>query len=405
MNSTPWGGSLSACLVLLFVTLPGFSAAAAPRFAVPPVGLALALENSPVEKHFEPAGGTVPGTGWGSVLLWSAGGFLAGFAVLILLRRLRESSRKRSRALFWAVPLVLAAGLSRAGACINVEDSTLEGTYLDVTDTGWFTGTVRNAMPAGPATESHLPPNPAPYSFPPGPGVLECDEAARLIIRGDAAGALRRLEEIESQYPGLYQTAANMGTAYELTGDDEKALHWIRTGIRRNPYSHMKAEWLHVKILEAKIALKKDPHWLESHTITGMDPREETGVYDTLQGPKSRRDILESMRSQATVRALFIKPLDTILAHLLNEAAVFALYADAGSAAGLVDLAESYGLPAGAVADTRRRVDRWIGAMPRPQFRTVAAVWLRQHWHWVVFGGFAAGGFWAGSVWKRRQRV
>jgi hypothetical protein len=52
--------------------------------------------------------------------------------------------------------------------------------------------------------------------------------------------------------------AANLGTALELLGNKEEALHWIREGIRRNPQSHEGTEWLHAKILEAKIAAQKD---------------------------------------------------------------------------------------------------------------------------------------------------
>jgi len=49
----------------------------------------------------------------------------------------------------------------------------------------------------------------------------------------------------------------DLGTAYELAGKNEPALRWIREGLRRNPNSHKGTEWLHVKILEAKIEQEK----------------------------------------------------------------------------------------------------------------------------------------------------
>ena len=59
---------------------------------------------------------------------------------------------------------------------------------------------------------------------------------------------------LERRYPGHHETAANLGTALELAGHDAPALQWIRIGIRRNADEHYGSEWLHVRILEAKIA-------------------------------------------------------------------------------------------------------------------------------------------------------
>jgi hypothetical protein len=56
-----------------------------------------------------------------------------------------------------------------------------------------------------------------------------------------------------------------------LTGKNEKALRWIREGLRRNPNSHSETEWLHVLILEAKIAAAKDPEWIKTHSVLALD--------------------------------------------------------------------------------------------------------------------------------------
>jgi Flp pilus assembly protein TadD len=69
-----------------------------------------------------------------------------------------------------------------------------------------------------------------------------------VVDRADYGGVLLHLRqfgkarevlvEAERLHPGNYQVAANLGTAYELLGDDENALVWIRKGIERNPDSH-----------------------------------------------------------------------------------------------------------------------------------------------------------------------
>jgi hypothetical protein len=104
------------------------------------------------------------------------------------------------------------------------------------------------------------------------------DLATALAHTDEASEAVVLLEQIEEEKPGLYVTAANLGTAYELSGDDEKALEWIRKGIERNPNAHERSEWLHVRILEAKLTLKKDPHGWSPIRFSGRGPRWTTHV-------------------------------------------------------------------------------------------------------------------------------
>jgi len=59
---------------------------------------------------------------------------------------------------------------------------------------------------------------------------------------------------IERWHPGLYATAANLGTAYELLGNVDSAYYWIEEDMRRNPQGHEGSEWMHLCILSAKRA-------------------------------------------------------------------------------------------------------------------------------------------------------
>ncbi|HKP70668.1 MAG TPA: hypothetical protein VJV05_15380 [Pyrinomonadaceae bacterium] len=94
--------------------------------------------------------------------------------------------------------------------------------------------------------------------------------AVAMLHLGMVGKAIKILEEIERTDPGRYYTAANLGTAYELNGEDAKALEWIREGITRNADAHNGSEWLHVKILEAKLSLAKDPNWLTNNSVIGV---------------------------------------------------------------------------------------------------------------------------------------
>jgi tetratricopeptide (TPR) repeat protein len=97
------------------------------------------------------------------------------------------------------------------------------------------------------------------------------DYGGVLIYTGEYAKARDVLLEAERISPGHYAVASNLGTAYELLGENEKALEWIRAGMERNRKSHEGTEWVHVKILEAKIAMQNDPDWLSKSSVLGVD--------------------------------------------------------------------------------------------------------------------------------------
>lgn len=90
-----------------------------------------------------------------------------------------------------------------------------------------------------------------------------------LIKTGAYEEALVILEPLAIEYPDSYTVHANLGTLYELMGHPEAALTHIQKGIELNPESHQGSEWIHVKILEAKLAMEKDPNWLASNKVLG----------------------------------------------------------------------------------------------------------------------------------------
>ena len=96
------------------------------------------------------------------------------------------------------------------------------------------------------------------------------DLAVVHMVLNDNQKAIDLLKEIEKQRPGLVKTATNLGTAYELLGNNTESLVWIKEGINRDPSDHQGTEWLHVKILEAKLTIAKDPLWLKKNHVMGI---------------------------------------------------------------------------------------------------------------------------------------
>ena len=152
----------------------------------------------------------------------------------------------------------------------------------------------------------------------------EANYAVALMRTGEAAKAREILEHLVKEHAEEYVLAANLGTAYELTGDNEQALAWIRKGIALNPNAHNGTERLHVKILQAKIAAEKDPEWFAKNSVLklnfGSDPipvtpgeleRDDDGRPLTLEA------IRKGLEYQLHERLFYVKPQDHAVASLL----------------------------------------------------------------------------------------
>jgi len=142
---------------------------------------------------------------------------------------------------------------------------------------------------------------------------LKNDLAVALLHTGETQEAIRLLQEVETEHPGAYQTAANLGTAYELAGDNANGLKWIEEGVKRNPDSHGGSEWIHVAILKAKIN-NTNPKWLQEHSILGFEnilpppgqftPLRATLPSDTLGRPRTLDQCIKDVRIHARAQCL-----------------------------------------------------------------------------------------------------
>jgi tetratricopeptide (TPR) repeat protein len=176
------------------------------------------------------------------------------------------------------------------------------------------------------------------------------DYGGMLIYAGEYAKARDVLLEAERISPGHYAVASNLGTAYELLGDNVKALEWIREGMKRNPDSHDATEWVHVKILEAKIALEKDADWLSKSSVLGVDfGREARPKLHGMTEEQSARELYRIMRGagyQLRERLQFVKPPDAIVADVLFDLGnAVAVDGNVQVASEIYTLASEYGVP------------------------------------------------------------
>lgn len=195
----------------------------------------------------------------------------------------------------------------------------------------------------------------------PGPGAhfkVRSDYAATLVHRGESHRAVQILESVEKSNPGEYQVAANLGTAYELSGDLARAHYWIREGIRRNPNSHDASEWIHLRILEARQALEKDPDWLRSNSVLDLDFGADAQPRFPARWPKeagSADATIAALTYQLHERLAFVPAPDALVGALLADlAALLMLYRTVDVALPVFDLALSY-RPADATRVKTRR--------------------------------------------------
>lgn len=166
------------------------------------------------------------------------------------------------------------------------------------------------------------------------------DYGVTLIYLGRYKEAEQVFKKIETVIPGLYNTAANLGTTYELLGENQLALEWISKGVQINPASHDSSEWLHVKILEVKI---KGLEYNTAQYLLAYNSGNEV-VPDSSLGKIKLESLRDAITFQLSERMVFIKPQEPIVALLLFELGnICAITDDIATSLFLYDKAKEYG--------------------------------------------------------------
>ncbi|MCS3798848.1 tetratricopeptide repeat protein [Niastella sp. OAS944] len=141
------------------------------------------------------------------------------------------------------------------------------------------------------------------------------DKGLLLVLLKKYDEAIDLYLDIEKREPNRYSTASNIGTAYELAGQNEKALHWIKRAVEIEPNSHYSSEWIHVKILEAKI--KGEQFYTTDfllNTNFGNDSKPKSGL-----STERLTDLYNQLSYQLNERMSFVKPKDKLVAQLLFD--------------------------------------------------------------------------------------
>ncbi|SHF07546.1 tetratricopeptide repeat protein [Chryseobacterium sp. OV279] len=166
------------------------------------------------------------------------------------------------------------------------------------------------------------------------------DQGYVLILQGKYQKAVDLYKKIESMTPGRYSTASNMGTAYELLGNDKEALRWIEKSVEISSKSHLYSEWIHVNILKAKL---KGEKYFTSQNLIKTDFGKEDIPKSTLN--EENLEILrEQLYYQLNERISFVQPKDKIVAQLLFDLGnISYLLADKDGARENFEKAKEYG--------------------------------------------------------------
>lgn len=168
------------------------------------------------------------------------------------------------------------------------------------------------------------------------------DYGAVLTYLGRYSEAKSLFLDIEKRDPNRYATATNLGTVYELLGQNDSALIWIEKGLKLNPNSHDGSEWIHVAILKAKIHSKGNILVLKNMNILNLDfGNDEKPVFkDSIDLHEVRKQLF----IQLCERMTFVKPKDPVVAQLLFDLAnITAIDVDVKSAKEIYQLAKDYG--------------------------------------------------------------
>jgi len=223
------------------------------------------------------------------------------------------------------------------------------------------------------------------------------DYCVALMYLGRSQEAVDRLQKMEQEKPGEYYIAANLGTAYELTGNNEEALRWINEGIRRNPASHEGTEWLHAKILEAKIAREKEPTYFDKHSVLELSPAQISDAMTINGHAYTPLQVAQAIQHQLEERLQFVKPPDPAVASLLYDYAVIDAVANSMESANIIlSLAAEYGYPMAKIDPLRKDFDQrlaWRRTKDHIIYAFFGAIgiavlwWLRRQGHFVLWRG------------------
>jgi len=174
---------------------------------------------------------------------------------------------------------------------------------------------------------------------------LEEENAVILMLQGKYDDSIKKLLTLNKLHPKKYSIASNLGTAYELNGENEKALTWITEGINRDSSSHYGTEWLHQLILKLKIKESKNKNFLQTKRAISLPLKFILDDNISINNQTHTiSDIRKAINYQLKERLVFVKPKDKIVSDLFYTASrIEAQATTAEEGLAYLELAELYG--------------------------------------------------------------
>ncbi len=131
----------------------------------------------------------------------------------------------------------------------------------------------------------------------------------------------------ESKIKGdAYEISANLAVAFELSGDLQKSIEWQEKALKIDPDSHGGTDWLHLLLLEIKLAKLNKLKNINFKSILKSNKQDKIdGSIKSVNFPISKRiknvsnnDIYFAIDYQLSERLFFIKEKDDEVSELFN---------------------------------------------------------------------------------------
>ncbi|TWI81632.1 tetratricopeptide repeat protein [Lacibacter cauensis] len=212
------------------------------------------------------------------------------------------------------------------------------------------------------------------------------DQGLLLILLKRYQEAINLYLELERIKPNRYSTASNLGTAYELIGQNENALKWIQKAVAINPRSHNHSEWIHVKILEAKI---KGEQFYNTAFLLNTDFGSDLLPNSTLKKIQLTK-LLNALYYQLNERVSFVKPKEKIIAQLLFDLGNVAfLLGNLDDAVTDYELAKKYGF-SGQLIESRIKEASRLHKLPAEGLKKVVKTRVKPDYTTAIIAVAAA---------------
>lgn len=226
------------------------------------------------------------------------------------------------------------------------------------------------------------------------------DYGVQLIYLGEYEKAKQVYREIERLAPNRYQTASNLGTVYELLGQNDSALVWIRKAVELNPDSHDGSEWIHIKILKWKLRGGKVPD------VSLLGRGFGTGELPENPYKFNLRQLERHLRRQLYERSTLVPPKDAIVGRLYFDLGnVVAQTTSADAAIPYYRAARNYGYDTPLLQTRIAAMKELISSFSVDKFIRNNRDWLKDYFIVILAGGLAllAGCMWL--LWRMVRKM